>query len=100
MHSYKWKRDSLRYRIRTLGREYIASRRVLEGIELGECDMRLKKELGGEVEMRFAYRRAGDKLMSSDLLFTLILRVIGLRLMRNVVKCEPSPLSRLLRALS
>ena len=77
----------------------ISSRWILGETDLKRYDEELRNQIGEEIKTGLSYRRAGDLFMRSNLLFGLALQLVGMKLLKKIIKCEPSALGSFLRLL-
>ena len=67
----------------------IAADHVQKGVPLSEYERRWKQVMGKEMYVSTKLRRLADRFMKNDLLFHLMLRMLGTRGIKDVITCRP-----------
>jgi digeranylgeranylglycerophospholipid reductase len=67
----------------------IAADHVQKGLPLSEYERRWKQVMGKEMYVSTKLRRLADRFMKNDLLFHLMLRMLGTRGIKDVITCRP-----------
>ncbi len=67
----------------------VAADHIQKGVPLSEYEKKWKQAMGKEMYVSTRLRRLADRFMGNDLLFHLLLRVLGTQGVKDVITCRP-----------
>ena len=67
----------------------VAADHIQKGVSLSEFERIWKQVMGREMYVSTKLRRLADRFMGNDLLFHLLLRILGTRGIKDVITCRP-----------